>query len=71
QDFEVGDQFCSVLSSSGPSLYFSNKLFCLGFEPVYQDIQRDFAWMTDEADGSVVMVQLQFSLFRECNNQGL
>ena len=31
----------------------------------------DFARMTDEANSSVVLAELQFALFRECNNQRL
>ena len=27
--------------------------------------------MTDKADGSIVLAELQIALFRECNNQGL
>ena len=42
-------------------------LFSLGFKP----IQNDFARMTDEADSSVVLEELQVTLFRECNNQAL
>ncbi|MEW8546538.1 MAG: hypothetical protein AB2693_23735, partial [Candidatus Thiodiazotropha sp.] len=34
QDSEVGDRVCDVSCSSGHSLFFSNKVFSLGFEPV-------------------------------------
>ena len=42
-----------------------------GFEPIQDDFQHDFARMTDEADSSVVLAELQVALFRECNNQRL
>ena len=62
QDSEVEDLFCGASSGSEPSLFFSNYFFSLGFKPI-QD--------TDEADGSVVLAELQVTLFRECNNQRL
>ena len=43
----------------------------LGFKPIQDDFQHDFARMTDEADGSVVLAELQVALFRECVNQQL
>ena len=33
--------------------------------------QHDFARMTDEADSSIVLAELQVAVFRECNNQRL
>ena len=50
---------------------FSNYFFSLGFKPIQDDFQHDFARMTDEADSSVVLAELQVALFRECNNQRL
>ena len=41
------------------------------FQPIQDDFQHDFARMTDEADSSVVLAELQVALFRECNNQRL
>ena len=50
----------------------SNYFFSLGFKPVQDDFQHDFARVTDEAaDSSVVLAELQVALFRECNNQRL
>ena len=40
-------------------------------QPIQDDFQHDFARMTDEADSSVVLAELQVALFRECNNQRL
>ena len=68
QDFKVEDLFCGASSGSEPSLFFSSYFFSLGFKPIQDDFQHDFARMTDEADSSVVLAELQVSLFRECNN---
>ena len=39
---------------------------------LFQDyFQHDFARMTDEADSSVVLAELQVALFRDCKNQRL
>ena len=69
QDSEVEDLFCGASSRSEPSLFFSNYFFSLGFKPIQDNFQHDFAGMTDEADSSVVLAELQVGLFRECNNQ--
>ena len=71
QDSKVEDLFCGASSGSEPSLFFSNYFFSLGFQPIQDDFQHDFARMTDEADSSVVLAELQVALFRECNNQRL
>ena len=71
QDYKVEDLFCGTSSGSPPSLFFNNYLFILGFKPIQDDFQHDFARMTDKADSSVVLAELQVALFRECNNQRL
>ena len=71
QDSKVKDLFCGASSGSEPSLFFSNYFFSLGFQPIQDDFQHDFARMIDEADSSVVLAELQVALFRECNNQRL
>ena len=71
QDSKVEDLFCGASSGSEPSLFFSNYFFSLGFQPIQDDFQHDFAGLTDEADRSVVLAELQVALFRECNNQRL
>ena len=68
QDSRVEDLFCGASSGSEPSLFFSNYFFSLGFKPIQDDFQRDFARMTDEADSSVVLAELQVALFRECKS---
>ena len=45
--------------------------FSLRFKPIQDDFQHDFARMTDEADSSVVLAELQVALFMKCNNQRL
>ena len=54
-DSKAEDLFCSAPSSSEPSLFFSNYLFSLGFKPIQDDFQHDFARMTDI---SVVLAEL-------------
>ena len=53
---------CGASSGSEPSLFFSNYFFSLGFEPIQGDFQHDFARMTDAADSSVVLAELQFGI---------
>ena len=43
QDSEVEDLFCGAYSSSEPSLFFSNYFFSLGFKPIQDNFQHDFA----------------------------
>ena len=71
QDSKVEDLRCSASSGSEYSLFFINYFFSLGFKPVPDDFQHDFAQMTDEADRSVVQAELQVALLRKCNNQRL
>ena len=58
KDSEVEDLFCGASPGSEPSMFLSNNLFSLGFEPVLDDSQHDFPWMTDEANGSVILTEL-------------
>ena len=43
QDSEVEDLFCGASSGSEPSLFFSNYFFSLGFKPIQDNFQNDFA----------------------------
>ena len=52
QDSKIEDLFCGASSSSEPRLCFSNYIFSLGFKPIQDDFQHDFARMTDDADSS-------------------
>ena len=54
QDSETEDVFCGASSMPEPSLFFSYNLLILGFGPVQDDLQHNFSWMTEEADGSAV-----------------
>ena len=43
QDSEVEDLFCGASSGSEPSLFFSNYFFSVGFKPIQDNFQHDFA----------------------------
>ena len=43
QDSEVEDLFGGASSRSGPSLFFSNYFFSLGFKPIQYNFPQDFA----------------------------
>ena len=58
QDSEVEVLLCGVSPGSEPNQFFSDNIFSLEFEHVQDDFQHDFTWMTDEADGSVVLTKL-------------
>ena len=58
QDSKVKDLFCGASPSSEPNLLSGNYLFSLGFKPIQDDFQHDFARITDEADSSVVLAEL-------------
>ena len=57
-DSKVEDLLCGAPSGSEPGLFFGNYLFCLGFKPVQDDFQHDFARMNDAADSSVALAAL-------------
>ena len=40
-------------------------------QSVQYDLQHDFAWVTDEADYSVVLALLQVVFLGKCDDQGL
>ena len=58
QNSKLEDLICSASSGSEPSLFFRNELFSLGFKPIHDDFQHDFAQMTHEADSYVVLAEL-------------
>ena len=58
QDSEVEELFSSASHGFEHSLFFSNNLFSLEFEPVQDDFQHDFTWMTEETYSSVVLAEL-------------
>ena len=61
EDSYVKDLLCGALSSSEACLFFSDDLLRLGLRSVQYDLQHGFAWVTDEADRSVVLALLQRS----------
>ena len=62
QDSKVVDLFCGSFSGFKPSLFFSYYVFSLGFKPIQDDFQHNFARMTDEADSFVVLAELQVAI---------
>ena len=46
QASKVKDLLFGVFSGSEPSLFFSNYFFTLGFKPIQNDFQHEFARMT-------------------------
>ena len=53
---------CGASCGSERCLFFSNYFFSLGFKPIQDNFQHDFARMTDEADSSVVLAEQQVTL---------
>ena len=45
--------FCDASPTCEPTLFLSNYLSSLEFEPVQDDFQHDFTWMTDEAEAEL------------------
>ena len=53
-------KICSVvLLPAQACLFFGDDLLRLWLQSVQYDLQHDFAWVTDEADRSVVLALLQ------------
>ena len=50
--------FCGASPDCVPSLFFSNNLFNFGVKPLQDDLQHDFTWVANEADGSEVLAEL-------------
>ena len=53
-----------LLYCSGACLFFGDDLLRLWLHSVQYDLQHDFAWMTDEADCSVVLALLQVAFLQ-------
>ena len=47
---------------------FGNDLLRLWLQSVQYDLQHDFAWVTDEADHSVVLALLQVAILGKCDD---
>ena len=58
-------------SCSETCLFFSDEVLCLWLQSAQYDLQHDFAWVTDEADRSVVLALMQVVFLGKCDDQGL
>ena len=68
EDSRVEDLLCGAPSCSEACPLFSNNLLRLCLQPVQYDLQHDFAWVTDEADRSVVLALLQVAFLGKCDD---
>ena len=71
EDSWVQDLLCGVPSCSEACLFFSDALLCLWLQSVQYDLHHGFAWVTDEADCSVVLALLQVAFLGKCDDYGL
>ena len=71
EDLLVKDLLCGALSCSEACLFFSDDLLRLWLQSVQYDLQHDFAWVTDEADCSIVPALLQAAFLGKCDDSGL
>ena len=65
---QVDDLLCGTPSCSEACLFFGDDLLRLWFQSVQDDLQHDFAWVTDEAYCSVVQVLLQVAFLGKCDD---
>ena len=63
----VEDLLCGIPSCSEACLFFGVDLR-LWHQYVQYDLQHDFAWVTDEADRSVVLALLQVAFLGKCDD---
>ena len=68
EDSLVEDLLCGALACSEACMFFSDDLLCLWLQPIQYDFQNYFAWVTDEADCSVVLALLQVAFLGKCND---
>ena len=68
KDCQVEDLLCGALSCTEACLFFTDDLLRLWLQSVHYDIQHDFGWLADEADGSVVLALLQVAFLGKCND---
>ena len=68
QNSDIQDLFCGASSNAKTSLLFGCDLLCLWFQSVQDDFQYHFARMTNEANGSVVLTELQIFFLGECDD---
>ena len=64
----VEDLLCGTPTCSEACLFFSDDLLRLWLQSVQYDLQHDFAWVTDEADCTIVLVLLQVAFLGKCDD---
>ena len=64
----VEDLFCGAPTCCEARVFFGDDLLRLWIQSVQYDRQHDFAWVTDEADCSVVLALLQVAFSGKCND---
>ena len=64
----VEDLLCGAPSCFEACLFLSNDLLRLWLKSVQYDLQHDVAWVTDEADCSVVLSLLQVAFLGKCDD---
>ena len=67
EDLQVEDLLCSAPACSEACLFFSDDLLRLWIQSVQYNLQHDFAWVTNEADRSVVLALLQVAFLGKCD----
>ena len=60
EDSNVEDMLCGAPSCFEACLFFSDDLLRLWLQSVQNDLQNDFAWVYDEAERSVALLQVAF-----------
>ena len=64
----VEDLLCGASTFYEACLFSSDDLLCLWLQSVQYDLQDDFAWVTDEAECSVVLALLQVAFLGKCDD---
>ena len=68
EDSQVENLFCDAPSCSEACLFFSDDLLHLWLQSGQYDLQHDFAWVTDEADCSVVSALPRVAFPGKCDD---
>ena len=68
KDSYVEDLLCGAPACSEACLFFSDDLLRPWLQSVQYGLQYDFAWVTDEADRSVVLALLQVAFLGMCDD---
>ena len=62
-DSDIKILMCGAPSRSEPSMFSCDYLLSLVFKSFSDDFQHDFAWMTNEADCTVVLAWMQVAFY--------